>query len=59
MISKAMKISEHMLSTVLKTIAVCEHYQVLISNAAKLIQCDNNDQKVKHDCLKKLSILNI
>ena len=59
MISKTMKTSEHMLSTISKTIAAHEHCQVLTNDAAELIWYDNNDWKVKHDCLKKLSILNI
>ncbi len=56
---KTMKTSKYVLSTVLKIIIVCEYYQALISNAIKLMQYDNNNQKVKYDYLKKLSILNI
>ena len=48
-----------MLSTALKTITVCEHHQALISDAVKLMQHDNNDKKSKHNCFKKLKILNI
>ena len=48
-----------MLSTMSKTIAVCEHYQTLIDDVTELMQHDNNDKKSKHDCLKKLRILNI
>ena len=48
-----------MLSTVSKTIAVHECHQALISNAVKLMQCNNNNRKSKHDYLKKLRILNI
>ena len=54
-----MKMSEHMLSIILKTITAHEHYQALINDIVELVQHDNNDQKAKHNCLKKLSILNI
>ena len=47
------------LFTVLKAVIACEHYQSLTDDATELIQHDNNNKKVKHDCLKKLNILNI
>ena len=54
-----MKMSEYVLSTMLKVIIMCEHYQDLTNNAAKLVWYNNNDWKVKHDYLKKLTVLNI
>ena len=47
------------LFTVLKAIVACEHHQSLTDDAAELMWRDNNDRKVKHDCLKKLNTLNI
>ena len=56
---KSMKTSKYVLSMMLKIIAACEHYQALTDDAVKLMWHDNNDWKIKHDCFKKLSILNI
>ncbi len=43
MSSKEIKTSEHVLSTVSKTIIMYEHCQNLTNNVAKLMQHDNND----------------
>ena len=59
MSSKEMKMSEYILLTVLKAIIVCEHCQDLTDNAAELVWYDNNDWKVKHDYLKKLTVSDI
>ena len=59
MSSKEMKTSEHILSIVLKAIIMHEHHQDLTDDATELVWCDNNDQKVKHDCLKKLTVSDI
>ena len=59
MTSKVMKTSEFMLSIMLKTITAHKCCQTLIDDAVKLMQHDNNDRKSKHDCFKKLRILNI
>jgi len=47
------------LSTVPKAIVARERRQSLTDDAAELVRRDNNDRKVKHNCLKKLNILNI
>ncbi len=59
MSSKEMKMSEHVLLTVLKAIIIHEHCQDLTDDAAELVWCDNNDWKVKHNHLKKLTVSDI
>ncbi len=42
-----------------KVITAREYYQGLAGDDVELLCRDNNDHKVKHNCLKKLSISDI